>query len=71
MKNIDSYTHLRGESVYIDDIPVLQGTLYAAVFDSPVAHGKLISLDTTAAAALPGAEHAEEALAQARQRLGR
>ena len=47
MKNIDSYTHLRGESVYLDDIPVISGTLYAAVFDSPIAHGKIKSLDTS------------------------
>ena len=46
MKNIDSYTHVRGESIYLDDIPVVNGTLFAAVFDSPVAHGKIISLDT-------------------------
>ena len=49
MKNIDSYTHTRGESVYLDDIPVLSGTLYAACFDSPVAHGKVLSLDITEA----------------------
>jgi xanthine dehydrogenase large subunit len=54
MKNIDSYTHVRGESVYLDDIPVVNGTLYAAVFDSPVAHGKIKSLDSTEAAAMPG-----------------
>ena len=54
MQNIDSYTHLRGESVYLDDIPELNGTLYATVFDSPVAHGKIISLDTSAASAMPG-----------------
>ena len=54
MKNIDSYTHVRGESVYIDDIPVVNGTLYAAAFDSPVAHGKIISLDTREAMAMPG-----------------
>ena len=47
MKNIDSYTHTRGESIYLDDIAVLYGTLYAACFDSPVAHGKLLSIDTT------------------------
>src|SRR6476620_4294093 len=41
MKNIDSKSHVRGESVYLDDIPLVQGTLYACVFDSPVAHGKL------------------------------
>ncbi len=49
MKNIDSRSHVRGESVYLDDIPVIRGTLYACVFDSPVAHGKLVSIDTTAA----------------------
>ena len=47
MKNIDSYTHTRGESIYLDDIAVLYGTLYATCFDSPVAHGKLLSIDTT------------------------
>jgi xanthine dehydrogenase large subunit len=54
MKNIDSYTHLRGESIYLDDIPVINGTLYAAVFDSPVAHGKIISLDTNEAEKING-----------------
>ncbi|HRI02812.1 MAG TPA: molybdopterin-dependent oxidoreductase [Pyrinomonadaceae bacterium] len=49
MKNIDSKSHVRGESVYLDDIPVVQGTLYACVFDSPVAHGKLKSIDKSAA----------------------
>jgi len=49
MKNIDSYTHTRGESIYLDDIPVQAGTLYAACFDSPVAHGKILSIDITAA----------------------
>jgi xanthine dehydrogenase large subunit len=54
MKNIDSYTHLRGESVYLDDIPIVTGTLWAALFDSPVAHGKIISLDTSDAEKMPG-----------------
>src|SRR6187399_1332189 len=45
MKNIDSKSHVRGESVYLDDIPLIHGTLYACVFDSPVAHGKLESID--------------------------
>lgn len=47
MKNIDSHSHVRGESVYLDDIPVVRGTLYACVFDSPVAHGKLRNLEAT------------------------
>lgn len=54
MKNIDSYTHVRGESVYLDDIPLVNGTLYAAVFDSPVAHGKIRSIDTSEAASMKG-----------------
>jgi len=49
MKNIDSHSHVRGESIYLDDITIVQGTLYACVFDSPVAHGKLKSIDTSEA----------------------
>ncbi len=54
MKNIDSITHLRGESVYLDDIPLQHGTLYAVAFDSPIAHGRISSLKLEAAAAMPG-----------------
>jgi xanthine dehydrogenase large subunit len=49
VKNIDSHSHVRGESVYLDDIPLVQGTLFACVFDSTVAHGKLNSIDTSEA----------------------
>jgi xanthine dehydrogenase large subunit len=54
MKNIDAYTHVRGESVYLDDIPLIQGTLFGASFGSPAAHGIITHLDTSEAAALPG-----------------
>lgn len=54
VRNIDSFTHTRGESIYLDDIPVIGGTLYAAVFGSPEAHGKILSLDLYEAAAFPG-----------------
>ena len=54
MKNVDSKSHVRGESVYLDDVPLLQGTLFACVYDSPVAHGKLINLDTSEAEAAAG-----------------
>jgi xanthine dehydrogenase large subunit len=54
MQNLDSHQHVRGESVYLDDIPVQQGTLYAAVYDSPVAHGIIDALDFSAAEAYPG-----------------
>lgn len=49
MKNIDAINHVRGESIYLDDIPLQQGTLFAAVYDSPTAHGILTALDLDAA----------------------
>jgi xanthine dehydrogenase large subunit len=49
MKNLDSKSHVRGESIYLDDIPLLQGTLFACVYDSPVAHGKLKNVDVSEA----------------------
>lgn len=54
MKNIDSKSHVRGESVYLDDIPLVEGTLFACVYDSPIAHGVLNSLDTNAAESSEG-----------------
>lgn len=54
IRNIDSFTHTRGESIYLDDIPVIAGTLYAAVFGSPVAHGKILKLDLAEASAMEG-----------------
>jgi xanthine dehydrogenase large subunit len=49
MKNVDSKSHVRGESIYLDDIPLIEGTLFACVYDSPVAHGRLVNLDTSEA----------------------
>ena len=49
MKNIDSKSHVRGESVYFDDIPLIHGSIFACVYDSPVAHGKLLNIDTSQA----------------------
>src|SRR5215204_6057399 len=54
MKNIDSRTHIRGESIYLDDIPLLQGTLFGAAFGSPVAHGVITKLDVEDAVRIPG-----------------
>ena len=53
-KNIDSTTHVRGASCYLDDIRELNGTLYGALFDSPIAHGTIRSLDLTDAISSPG-----------------
>ena len=46
--------HVRGEAIYIDDMPDLPGTLHVAPILSPVAHGKLIGVDTSNCAAAPG-----------------
>lgn len=54
MTNIDAKSYVRGESVYLDDIPLIQGTLFACVFDSPVAHGVLNHLDLSEAEKMPG-----------------
>ncbi|SFQ61655.1 xanthine dehydrogenase molybdopterin binding subunit [Hymenobacter arizonensis] len=54
MNHLDPQRHVRGESQYLDDVPTQQGTLFAAVFESPLAHGKLLNLDLSAALAAPG-----------------
>jgi xanthine dehydrogenase large subunit len=54
MKNIDSKTHTKGESIYLDDIPLIRGTLFGAAFGSPMAHGIITNLDITAAEQMPG-----------------
>ncbi len=54
MKNIDSKMNVRGESLYLDDYPVKEGCLHAVVYGSPVAHGRLKSLDLSEAKKMPG-----------------
>lgn len=54
MKHIDAAAHTRGESEYVDDVPQPADMLYAAVFSSPVAHGKIRALQMKEAWALPG-----------------
>ncbi len=54
MKNVDSHSHVRGESIYLDDISLVHGTLFACVFDSPVAHGRLNSIDLSEAESSEG-----------------
>ena len=52
--NIDAANHVTGRSVYVDDIPVMEGMLFVKVFDSPVAHGKIKKLDFSAAGQVNG-----------------
>ena len=54
MQNIDSYTHTRGQSVYLDDMPLIRGTLFGAAFGSPLAHGIIKQLDLNEALQLQG-----------------
>jgi len=56
MKNKDSYTHVRGESLFVDDVNTRLGTLHGVVFDSPVAHGKILNVDYSQAMAIVGVE---------------
>jgi xanthine dehydrogenase large subunit len=52
--NIDAFGHVTGKSIYTDDIPVMEGTVFLKVFDSPIAHGIIKSLDISEAEQLPG-----------------
>ena len=54
MNHLDPHRHVRGESQYLDDVPEQQGTLFAAVYESPLAHGVLRGLDLSAARKAPG-----------------
>ena len=54
MQNIDSYTHVRGESLFVDDIIIRKDTLFGLVFDSPKAHGKITKVDYTKAENVEG-----------------
>ena len=54
MRNVDIEKHVRGESQFIDDINVPEGTLYAAVFDSKIAHGKILNINIEEAKSISG-----------------
>ena len=54
MKNIDSFTHVRGESLFVDDLMLRQDALIGLCFDSPKAHGKIKSVDYSKAEVLEG-----------------
>ena len=56
MKNIDANGHVRGESLFIDDILTKQHTLYAVVFASDIAHAKDLTIDCSKAENFPGVE---------------
>jgi xanthine dehydrogenase large subunit len=56
-KNIphdSAHGHVTGESIYVDDLPLARNELLVDFFWSPVAHGRIHSLDTTAACNVAG-----------------
>lgn len=46
--------HVTGESIYIDDMPVMRNELLVDFFWSPIAHGRIRSLDIEPARKVPG-----------------
>jgi xanthine dehydrogenase large subunit len=49
-----AHAQVTGEARYVDDIPELKNTLYAAPILSPCAHGDLISIEISAASKMSG-----------------
>ena len=49
-----AHLHVAGTAAYTDDLPEPAGTLHAALGLSPVAHGRLLGVDTAALMAEPG-----------------
>ncbi len=47
--NKDVIKHVKGESIFVNDIPLPEGTLHIAVFDSPLAHGEILNVDVSEA----------------------
>ena len=49
-----AWAQVGGLAPFVDDIAELKGTLHAAPILSPVAHGKLLGIDSAGALAVPG-----------------
>ncbi len=54
MVNTDLTKHVRGESIFIDDIPVPVNTVYLSILFSPLAHGKIKKIILDEAIKVPG-----------------
>lgn len=50
---VEDFNLLRGEAAFVDDLPV-DSVLWARFVRSPLAHAELVSIDTSAAAQMPG-----------------
>ncbi|RJP64739.1 MAG: xanthine dehydrogenase [Ignavibacteriales bacterium] len=49
MSNYDSTQHVKGSSLFVDDVTAPEGLLYAAILTSPEAHGNILNIDFTEA----------------------
>ncbi|HEY7646233.1 MAG TPA: molybdopterin cofactor-binding domain-containing protein, partial [Hyphomicrobiales bacterium] len=54
MERMEDAALLRGEGRFIDDVAVPAGTLHASFLRSPIAHGRIRSIDASRALQLPG-----------------
>jgi len=54
MINIDALNHVKGKSIYLDDIPEISGTLYCLPFYAETAHGRIKDVNIQAAKQLSG-----------------
>ena len=54
MRNTEIIKHVRGESVFIDDMKMPDNTLYGVAFTSDIAHGIIKSIDYSKALTLEG-----------------
>ncbi|MBL7783171.1 MAG: molybdopterin-dependent oxidoreductase [Saprospiraceae bacterium] len=54
LANIEAAAHVSGKSIYVDDLPVMEGTLCVKVFDARVAHGHIRRLDISEASQMEG-----------------
>jgi carbon-monoxide dehydrogenase large subunit len=53
MRRVEDDRFIQGDGHYVDDI-VLPGMLHLAMLRSPIPHGRIVSIDTSAAEAVPG-----------------
>lgn len=54
MAHESALEQLQGKAQFIDDLPLIAGSLHAAPVCSPVAHGRLVAIDAIAALQMPG-----------------
>lgn len=53
LERLEDERLLRGQGQFVDDV-VLDGMVYLAVLRSPIAHGRIVSIDVDAARSMPG-----------------